>query len=120
MSNNGTSRPNTVFRYSRAVSQDIEAEFLRWTVGAADSASAAKLAASTLAAMNPHYHPYGGPELASPHPPSPDNNNYHGHGGPGGPHGHGGHMHPTNGHGIGPLGEFESVSTCESGTAPLR
>lgn len=53
--------------------------------------------------MNPHYHPYGGPELTSPHPPSPDNNNYHGHGGPGGgpPHNR---MHPINGHAIGPLG----------------
>lgn len=53
--------------------------------------------------MNPHYHPYGGPELTSPHPPSPDNSNYAGHPGPGGPHGHP-HMHPSNGHGIGPLG----------------
>ncbi|XP_018566068.1 LIM domain only protein 3 isoform X2 [Anoplophora glabripennis] len=50
--------------------------------------------------MNPHYHPYGGPELTSPHPPSPDNNNYHGHPGPGGPHNR---MHPTNGHAIGTL-----------------
>ncbi|XP_065163749.1 LIM domain transcription factor LMO4-B [Atheta coriaria] len=50
--------------------------------------------------MNPHYHPYGGSELTSPHPPSPDNNNYHsGHPGSGPPH-----MHPTNGHTMGPLG----------------
>lgn len=81
-----------------------------WGVSAACSASAAKLAASTLAAMNPHYHPYGGPELASPHPPSPDNNNYHGHGGPGGPHNHG-HMHPSNGHGpLGPLGKKQELN----------
>ncbi|KAJ8917441.1 hypothetical protein NQ315_005488 [Exocentrus adspersus] len=52
--------------------------------------------------MNPHYHPYGGPELTSPHPPSPDNGAYHGHPGPGGPHGR---MHPTNGHAIGTLGK---------------
>ncbi|GJQ67227.1 hypothetical protein Trydic_g8133 [Trypoxylus dichotomus] len=49
--------------------------------------------------MNTHFHSYGGPELTSPHPPSPDNNNYHGHPGPGGPH-----MHPSNGHSMGPLG----------------
>lgn len=67
------------------------------------SATTVKLAASTLTAMNPHYHPYGGPELTSPHPPSPDNNNYSGHPGPGGPHGHP-HMHPSNGHSIGSLG----------------
>lgn len=57
--------------------------------------------------MNPHYHPYGGPELTSPHPPSPDNNNYPGHSGPGGPHGHP-HMHPSNGHGIGSLGKLRN------------
>ncbi|XP_072396723.1 LIM domain only protein 3 [Diabrotica undecimpunctata] len=52
--------------------------------------------------MNPHYHPYGGPELTSPHPPSPDNSNYHGHPGPGGPpHAR---MHATNGHPIGTIG----------------
>nr|XP_023012774.1 uncharacterized histidine-rich protein DDB_G0274557-like [Leptinotarsa decemlineata] len=48
-----------------------------------------------------HYHPYGGPELTSPHPPSPDNNNYHGHPGAPPPHAR---MHPTNGHPIGTLG----------------
>ncbi|XP_022911670.1 LIM domain only protein 3 [Onthophagus taurus] len=47
--------------------------------------------------MNTHFHSYGGPELTSPHPPSPDNNNYQ-HPGPGP------HMHPTNGHSMGPLG----------------
>lgn len=52
--------------------------------------------------MNPHYHPYGGPELTSPHPPSPDNNNYHGHPGPGGPPLR---MHQSNGHAIDPLGK---------------
>ncbi|XP_017783625.1 PREDICTED: LIM domain transcription factor LMO4-B isoform X1 [Nicrophorus vespilloides] len=49
--------------------------------------------------MNPHYHPYGGPELTSPHPPSPDNNNYHSGHPPSGPP----HMHPTNGHTMGPI-----------------
>ncbi|XP_018335770.2 LIM domain transcription factor LMO4-B [Agrilus planipennis] len=47
--------------------------------------------------MNPHYHPYGaGPELTSPHPPSPDNY----------PSSHGPHPHmlSSNGHGIGLLG----------------
>jgi hypothetical protein len=70
-------------------------------VSASEGAITGKLAASALAAMNPHYHPYGAPELTSPHPPSPDNNNYHGHPGPGGPQLR---MHQSNGHGIGPLG----------------
>jgi hypothetical protein len=70
-------------------------------VSASEGAITGKLAASALAAMNPHYHPYGAPELTSPHPPSPDNNNYHGHAGPGGPQLR---MHQSNGHGIGPLG----------------
>ena len=70
-------------------------------VGAPEGAITGKLAASALAAMNPHYHSYGGPELTSPHPPSPDNNNYHAHPGPGGPQLR---MHQSNGHGIGPLG----------------
>lgn len=65
-----------------------------------------KLAASALASMNPHYHPYGAAELTSPpHPPSPDNNNYHGHPGAGGPPPNHSRMMATNGHGIGPLGK---------------
>ncbi|CAG9814254.1 unnamed protein product [Phaedon cochleariae] len=60
-----------------------------------------KLAASALAAMNPHYHPYGGgPELTSPHPPSPDSG-YHGH--QGAPMSNHGRMHPANGHPIGTI-----------------
>lgn len=50
-----------------------------------------KLAASI--AMNPHYHPY--PDLSSPHPPSPDNNNYPPM--PGAHHTHNGHMGPMDG-----------------------
>jgi hypothetical protein len=75
-------------------------------VSASEGAITGKLAASALAAMNPHYHPYGAPELTSPHPPSPDNNNYHGHPGPGGPQLR---MHQSNGHGIGPLGKLQTI-----------